>query len=178
MPSSDKYNDPPPPYTPFVPHTFQDPFASVEGGIGNLSISTELNGSHASFRADSTISVQSSNSDQDIDSTDDSRTTSATSPVSRESSPAKPSDSKDNGEETAVPLMVPPSRDNNDFGFPYPELDPFECPENLIFSESLEFDPDVTPRPTSRNSDTKCNASLDGGADFLKSHGMAARLCM
>jgi hypothetical protein len=180
MASSDKYDDPPPPYSPFAELNFQDPFTSVEGGIGNLSISTPPLRTHAFSNANSSISVQSSNLDQDIDSTAASRRSSATSPVSpisRECSPLKSSDLKDNGEDIIVPAMSLSSK-GSDLVFSSLDLGPLgdlERPKSSGSSESL--DPDITPRPTSRIGDNERTASLDGGADLLKSHGMAPRLC-
>jgi hypothetical protein len=184
MESNDKCEESLPEYSSFSSLTFQDPFASVEGGVGSLRINTATKRIHAPSNADSTISIQCFNSDRDTDSTAASSRTSVTSPlspISRETSPSKPSALRDYEEDAIVPPTSSPPRDN-DFVFPSQQFGPLDAgpsPESPASSDSTEsVDPDLTPRPTSRNCDSERNASLDGGADcLLKSHGKTPRLC-
>jgi hypothetical protein len=184
MESNNRYGEVPPLRSPFSLLTFQDPFASPEGGIENLSISTAPDRIHTLFNADSAISIQCSNSDRDIDSTAASSRTSVTSlisPVSQKSSPSKSLAFRDNDEDAIAPSVSRPSRDN-DVVYPSLQLgllDAAHSPESPASSRSSQsFDPNITPRPISRNRDSDRNTSLDGGADtFPRSHGKTPRLC-
>jgi hypothetical protein len=177
MEPKDEYGKPIAAYSPQL--TFQDPFASLEGGVGSLNIGAETNRAHAPCNATSTISTQCSNFDGDGDSTAASSRTSYTSPISRDVSPSRVLSLEDHQEGSTPTLEMPsPSRDHEESTFPAVklnqlDLDRSDSPTSCDMQKS--FHPDVTPRPHSRTRDSERDASFDGGVDLLKGHG--ARLC-
>lgn len=177
MDPSGKYDEAPPAYSPSP--IFVDPFASLEGRVGSLSLNTNRN--HASSNAASTISVQYTNTDGENGSmAGGSSRTSNSSPtfwISRDVWPSKHASARADEENGIVPSRPLPPRDNEESIFPTGEV----CPLDKDRSKSptdcgsqRSFDPDLTPRASSVGSQDR-NTSLDGGVELCKSHG--ARLC-
>jgi hypothetical protein len=177
MGSNDKYEKHLPAFSPPV---FHDPFASIEGGVGSLSIKSDANRTLVSPIATSTISVQCTNFDGENDSTDPSCITTTSPPysISRDVSPTRHSPARNDEEGGTAPSMSLYSRGNEEFLFPSAELgfldvdrpgSPSSC------GSPNSFDPNVTPHPCSSIGDHDHGANFDGWADLPKSYG--ARLC-
>jgi hypothetical protein len=180
MASNDKHDEPFPPYSPHV--EFQDPFVSVEGGIGSLKINAaELNKAHASSNADSKICAQCCISDGGIDSMAASSRISTTSLTTLDFQEILPSiflSSESAKEDLAIRSLSLIPGSSEILMFPTAELDHLErvgsdTPTSRGSSSPLETD--LTPRPSSRIGDGGRGASLDGGVDLPNSYG--ARLC-
>ena len=139
-----------------------------------MSIVKEASRAHASSNANSTISAQGTIFDRDDISAAASSIPSTTA-ISRESSPPKTSLEKGKGK-CALSISSPPR--DNDLILPFAEVGPLDKDSSAspASSRSVEsFDPDITPRSYSNFGYHDRNASFDGGAELLKSHG--ARLC-
>ncbi len=181
MASNDKHYEPFPQYSPHV--EIQDPFASVEGGIGSLDINAaEGNRAHASSsNSTSTISAEYSISDGGIDSMAASSrtwTSSRTTLNYQEILPSMflPSESAKEAVAIRSLSLIPGSSEI--LMFPTAELDHLESvgsdtPTSYRSSSSLEAD--LTPRPSYSIGEIGRGASLDGGVEIPNSHG--ARLC-
>ena len=158
--------------------TFQDPFASLEGGVGNLNITAESNRAHASSNATSTTSARCSNFEGDDESKAGS-SRSSTSTVSRDTSPSRTLPLKSHHEDYTNLVMPLPSRGNAEHVLRSVELGAFnlnrsDTPTSCGTPKSSDLD--VTPRPYSRTGGNERTASFDGGVDVHKGHG-ARLLC-
>lgn len=180
MASNGIHGEPSPPYSLHI--EFQDPFASVEGGIGSLNINAaEVKRAHASSNATTTISVQCSISDGGIDSitaSSKTSTSSLTTLTSKEILPTMFLPSESAKEDVAIGSLSLIPGSSEFLMLPTAELDHLESvgsetPTSHGSSSSLEAD--LTPRPSYRIGDSGRGVSLDGGVDLPNSHG--ARLC-